>query len=174
MSLAASGCGVTCGVKQFCVSSYWLPLTELLALDPLLLCRFLTPTPGLLDTLEMPYSRLYRPHLLLQPYTDIYHLNDSYIKLQCFLFEKSLTIENKEQLETNNTESSNSSQCLRTERPSLYGAMVLEAHEVPVFNCMIAAVSNWLFLAGFVILPGTFTSLSHAALLSKSQAGREV
>ncbi|KAL6409082.1 hypothetical protein AUP68_05451 [Ilyonectria robusta] len=83
-------------------------------------------------------------------------------------------MENKEQLETSNTRSSSPSQSPRTERQSSYGAMVLEAHEVPVFNCMIAAVSNWLFLAGFVVLPGTFTSLSHAALLSKSQAGREV
>ncbi|KAH6869634.1 hypothetical protein B0T10DRAFT_593434 [Thelonectria olida] len=52
--------------------------------------------------------------------------------------------------------------------------MVLEAHETPAFDCLLAAISNWLFLAGFVVFPGAFTSLSHATLLSESQTGRAV
>lgn len=55
-----------------------------------------------------------------------------------------------------------------------YSNMVLEAHEAPVMQCAVAALSNWVFLAGFVVFPGTFTSLGRAAVLSESQAGRAV
>ncbi|KAH7134130.1 hypothetical protein EDB81DRAFT_902948 [Dactylonectria macrodidyma] len=52
--------------------------------------------------------------------------------------------------------------------------MVVQSREVPSMYCFLAAFFNWLFLAGFVIFPGTFTSLSQATLLSESQAGRVV
>jgi hypothetical protein len=60
------------------------------------------------------------------------------------------------------------------QRKASYSNMVLEAHDAPVMKCAIAALSNWIFLAGFVVFPGTFTSLGRAALLGDSQAGRMV
>ena len=57
---------------------------------------------------------------------------------------------------------------------SRYNTMVIQSHEVPNAYNLIAAVSNWLFLAGFVFFPGTFTTLSHASVLANSQAGRVV
>jgi hypothetical protein len=60
------------------------------------------------------------------------------------------------------------------QRKISYNDMVLEAHEAPVIKCAIAALSNWVFLAGFVVFPGTFTSLGRATLLGESQAGRAV
>ncbi|KAJ0145460.1 FAD-dependent monooxygenase OpS4 [Fusarium oxysporum f. sp. albedinis] len=60
------------------------------------------------------------------------------------------------------------------QRTISYKDMVLEAHEAPVIKCAIAALSNWMFLAGFVVFPGTFTSLGRATLLGESQAGRAV
>jgi hypothetical protein len=60
------------------------------------------------------------------------------------------------------------------QRKISYNGMVLEAHEAPVIKCAIAALSNWMFLAGFVVFPGTFTSLGRATLLGESQAGRAV
>lgn len=74
--------------------------------------------------------------------------------------------------QTNTARPSSPGQSLRTGRQSPYGAMVLAAHDAPAFDCLLAAISNWLFLAGFVVFPGAFTSLSHAALLNESQAGR--
>jgi hypothetical protein len=62
----------------------------------------------------------------------------------------------------------------QAQRKVSYNDMVLEAHEAPALKCAIAALSNWIFLAGFVVFPGTFTSLGRAALLSESQAGRVV
>ena len=60
---------------------------------------------------------------------------------------------------------------LGVETRSAYDIMVLQARDGPALR---PAVFNWLFLAGFVLFPGTFTSLSHASLLSQSQTGRTV
>ncbi|KAF5228915.1 hypothetical protein FANTH_14379 [Fusarium anthophilum] len=57
-------------------------------------------------------------------------------------------------------------------RMASYSDMVLAAHECPFVLQFIAAASNWLLLAGFVVFPGAFTSLSRMKLLSESQAGR--
>jgi len=59
-------------------------------------------------------------------------------------------------------------------RNTSYSNMVLEAHDAPVMQCAVAALSNWIFLAGFVVFPGTFTSLGRAPVLGESQAGRVV
>ncbi|KAH7123397.1 hypothetical protein B0J13DRAFT_455673 [Dactylonectria estremocensis] len=59
-------------------------------------------------------------------------------------------------------------------RLSPYDAMVIKSHEVSNINNFIAAASNWLFLAGFTVIPGAFTSFSHTKLLNDSQAGRVV
>ncbi|EXL39881.1 hypothetical protein FOCG_17548 [Fusarium oxysporum f. sp. radicis-lycopersici 26381] len=60
----------------------------------------------------------------------------------------------------------------RVLRKVSYSDMVLAAHECPFALRFIAAASNWLLLAGFVVFPGAFTSLSRMKLLSESQAGR--
>ncbi|RSL46227.1 hypothetical protein CEP51_015967 [Fusarium floridanum] len=60
------------------------------------------------------------------------------------------------------------------ERLTPYNAMIVQAHEVPSAYCIPAAVANWLFLAGFVVFPGTFTTISQATALGNSQAGRVV
>ncbi|KAI8717987.1 hypothetical protein NCS52_00876200 [Fusarium sp. LHS14.1] len=60
------------------------------------------------------------------------------------------------------------------ERLTPYKAMIVQAHEVPSAYCILAAVANWLFLAGFVVFPGTFTTISQATALGDSQAGRVV
>ncbi|KAL6406300.1 hypothetical protein AUP68_10472 [Ilyonectria robusta] len=52
--------------------------------------------------------------------------------------------------------------------------MVIKSHEISTVNNFIAAVSNWLFLAGFIVISGAFTSISHTALLNDSQTGRVV
>lgn len=57
---------------------------------------------------------------------------------------------------------------------SRYNTMIIQSHEVPNTYNLIAAVSNWFFLAGFVFFPGTFTSLSHTSALADSAAGRAV
>ncbi|KAK7594586.1 hypothetical protein V3481_005595 [Fusarium oxysporum f. sp. vasinfectum] len=55
-----------------------------------------------------------------------------------------------------------------------YNAMIVESHEELRLYSVLAAVFNWLFLAGFVVFPGTFTSLGKAAALSESKTGRAV
>ncbi|CAG2009900.1 unnamed protein product [Fusarium graminearum] len=52
--------------------------------------------------------------------------------------------------------------------------MVLKAYNAPVMQYAVAALSNWIFLAGFVIFPSTFISLGRAAILGESQAGRVI
>lgn len=52
-----------------------------------------------------------------------------------------------------------------------YEAMVIEAHEAPERYNIIAAVSNWIYLAGFVTLPGTFTAIRHSSSVGKTDAG---
>ena len=55
------------------------------------------------------------------------------------------------------------------ERLTPYKAMIVQAHEVPSAYCILAAVANWLFLAGFVVFPGTFTTISQATALGVVQ-----
>ncbi|KAI0836085.1 hypothetical protein F5Y06DRAFT_288625 [Hypoxylon sp. FL0890] len=49
--------------------------------------------------------------------------------------------------------------------------MVIEAYELPKLYNVLAALSSWLLLAGFVIFPGTFTSLQKADLTT-TEAGK--
>ncbi|KAH8658879.1 hypothetical protein BGZ61DRAFT_370965 [Ilyonectria robusta] len=62
----------------------------------------------------------------------------------------------------------------QSQRLSPYDVMVIKSHEISTVNNFIAAVSNWLFLAGFIVISGAFTSISHTALLNDSQTGRVV
>lgn len=55
---------------------------------------------------------------------------------------------------------------------STYDRMVVESHEVPLRWNFLASLSNWLLLAGFIVFPGTFTSISRSGVLNRNQAGR--
>lgn len=55
---------------------------------------------------------------------------------------------------------------------SPYDTMVLESHDAPEIVNIVAAASNWFFLAGFIFFPGTFTSIGHSASLGGTEAGR--
>ncbi|GKU06776.1 pho85 cyclin-1 [Fusarium langsethiae] len=61
---------------------------------------------------------------------------------------------------------------LPSENFSSYDRMVVESHEVPLRWNFLASLSNWLLLAGFVVFPGTFTSISRSGVLDRNQAGR--
>ena len=49
--------------------------------------------------------------------------------------------------------------------------MIVQSHDVSTRYNIFTAIVNWVFLAGFVVLPGTFESLSRAEALSESRAG---
>lgn len=53
-----------------------------------------------------------------------------------------------------------------------YNKMLVESHSIPFWRNILAAVFNWVLLAGFVVFPGTFTSLSRSGVLRESQPGR--
>ena len=55
-----------------------------------------------------------------------------------------------------------------------YQRKVLEADAVKVGYNILAALYSWLLLAGFVVAPGTFTSLQKAGMLGKFDAGKLV
>lgn len=55
-----------------------------------------------------------------------------------------------------------------------YTAMIVQMHEEMTRYKLAAAFLNWLSLAGFVVFPGTFTSLGKTELVFATQAGREV
>ncbi len=43
-----------------------------------------------------------------------------------------------------------------------YERMCLKSHEIPTLHNFLASFSIWILLAGFVVFPGTFTSLRNA------------
>ncbi|KAH8650368.1 hypothetical protein BGZ60DRAFT_389374 [Tricladium varicosporioides] len=47
--------------------------------------------------------------------------------------------------------------------------MCTQANKVPSIHNILAAFFSWLTLVGFVVLPGTFTSLKHSNLLTYAQ-----
>ena len=59
-------------------------------------------------------------------------------------------------------------------RLTRYSQMVLEANEIPARDNILAAASLWILLAGYIVLPGTFTSLQNSKSLSNSEAGKVV
>lgn len=48
-----------------------------------------------------------------------------------------------------------------------------QANKVPSIYNILITLFSWLILAGFIILPGTFTSLKYLTILSSSK-GREI
>lgn len=57
---------------------------------------------------------------------------------------------------------------------TLYMAMSIQANQVPVIFDICASFSSWLTLAGFVVLPATFTSLKKSKDLGGVTGGREL
>lgn len=53
-----------------------------------------------------------------------------------------------------------------------YNLMVIESNNIPMQWNIMAAISTWLFLAGFIFLPGTFTSLQ--SIQSQTRTGNIV
>jgi hypothetical protein len=54
-----------------------------------------------------------------------------------------------------------------------YIELCTQANKVPSIYNILAALFSWLTLAGFVVLPGTFTSLKYSTMLSNNK-GREI
>ncbi len=52
--------------------------------------------------------------------------------------------------------------------------MVLESNNVPAGYNILAAASLWILLAGYIVLPGSFTSLQNSKSLSDSETGKVV
>lgn len=53
-----------------------------------------------------------------------------------------------------------------------YEQMVLEAYKIPHRYSIAAAVVSWILLAGFIIFPGTYTSLQESQILDGTEAGK--
>lgn len=52
--------------------------------------------------------------------------------------------------------------------------MILDAANISLRYNVLAAVFSWFTLSGFVIFPGTYSSLGHSSLLHETQAGQIV
>ncbi|KAG9242213.1 hypothetical protein BJ878DRAFT_426434, partial [Calycina marina] len=59
---------------------------------------------------------------------------------------------------------------------SRYMKMLLQLDEIPWWHNILASLCTWLLLAGYVILPGAFTSIRNSQVLSKEAgaAGKAV
>ena len=55
-----------------------------------------------------------------------------------------------------------------------YMVMSLQANEAPTRHNVLAALYSWLIPAGYVIFPGTFTSLKNSRTLDNSTGGKIV
>lgn len=60
------------------------------------------------------------------------------------------------------------------EAQTTYSAMAVEANEVSTKDNMLVAFWSWLTLAGFVLFPGTFTSLEQSGSFENNKAGKVV
>lgn len=50
--------------------------------------------------------------------------------------------------------------------------MVLDSYDAPEILNLTSSISNWLFLAGFVVIPGTFRNLGYSFSLGETEGGR--
>lgn len=57
---------------------------------------------------------------------------------------------------------------------STYEHMIVEANEVPLQCRLLASALSWIVLAGFFMLPGTFTSLKKSEFLQNAEGGQAV
>lgn len=55
-----------------------------------------------------------------------------------------------------------------------YMIMSLQANEIPTLDNIWAAFFSWVTLAGYIVLPGTFTSVSRSESLQNIATGRLV
>jgi hypothetical protein len=55
-----------------------------------------------------------------------------------------------------------------------YMVMSLQANEIPTRCNILAALFSWLILTGYVVFPGTFTSLKNSHTLGNSKGGKIV
>ena len=55
-----------------------------------------------------------------------------------------------------------------------YMVMSVQAIEAPKLDNLLAAIFSWITLAGFIVLPGTFTSLETSNRLGSSTGGKFV
>ncbi|KAH8653974.1 hypothetical protein BGZ60DRAFT_460367 [Tricladium varicosporioides] len=51
-------------------------------------------------------------------------------------------------------------------------AKTIQANDAPIWDNLLAAFFSWLTLAGYVVFPGTFTSLEHSQTLTSSNSGK--
>lgn len=57
---------------------------------------------------------------------------------------------------------------------TIYMAMSIQANQVPLIFDILAGVSSWLTLAGYLVLPNTFTSLGRSNGLNSTASGKAV
>ncbi|PZD22288.1 hypothetical protein A1F96_11267, partial [Pyrenophora tritici-repentis] len=62
----------------------------------------------------------------------------------------------------------------KTRHSTKYNDLIVESYNTPEKFNILAAASLWTLLAGFVVFPGTFTSLQNTSSLSSSVPGRVV
>ena len=55
-----------------------------------------------------------------------------------------------------------------------YVNMLLALDKIPGFHNLLASFFVWILLAGFVLFPGTFTSLQNQASVNGGAVGKEV
>ncbi|KAG6902431.1 hypothetical protein C0995_016610 [Termitomyces sp. Mi166 len=55
-----------------------------------------------------------------------------------------------------------------------YVNMLLALDSVPRLHNMMASFFTWILLAGFILFPGTFTSLQNSQAAASSEVGRQV
>lgn len=74
--------------------------------------------------------------------------------------------------DTGRTEEQASPSTNRADSP--YTTMVVESHNVQTRYNVLAAFFHWLSLAGFVVFPGTFASLSRIGVFNSPVTGRAI
>ena len=55
-----------------------------------------------------------------------------------------------------------------------YVSMLLALDDIPQLHNMLASFFTWILLAGFVLFPGTFTSLQNSEAAASSEVGRQI
>jgi len=67
---------------------------------------------------------------------------------------------------TSGAESQDNSAPQKHSKYSRYMNMLLELDEIPWWHDILASLCTWLLLAGYVVLPGAFTSIRNSRVLS--------
>ncbi|KAH0579049.1 hypothetical protein H2248_003208 [Termitomyces sp. 'cryptogamus'] len=61
-----------------------------------------------------------------------------------------------------------------SQKDTKYVSMLLALDDIPRLHNMMASFFTWILLAGFVLFPGTFTSLQNSETAASSEVGRQV